>query len=214
MEKLLSDRKVKTIINFENNECNSIKSLIVKGHTTIDVSSRFIKGKMLMFAKLSIKSFVYNMIDVFCFPNEEIQRIYDHYEIEKCFLYQNLKDTNSTSLLFTFICKFESSIPESKVQDVIFECMEKSKILNRLDLSHEFLKKYDVYDHSTKKEMGLFEIENINNQNICTVAVNPKEYFEKFKNRAMNKKHKGVRRDTPSMNLKVMLLKSKILEMI
>ena len=74
-ENLLSNRKVKTIINFENNECNSMKSLIIKGNTTIDVSSRFIKRKMLMFAKLSIKSFVYDMIDVFCFPNEEIQRI-------------------------------------------------------------------------------------------------------------------------------------------
>ena len=68
---------------------------------------------MLMFAKLSIKSFVYDMIDVFCFPNEEIQRIYDYYEIENCFLYQNLTYTDST-LLFTFICKFESSIQESK----------------------------------------------------------------------------------------------------
>ena len=150
-ENLLSNKKVKTIINFENNECNSIKSLVVKGNTTIDVSSRFIKGKMLIFAKLSIKSFVYDMIDVFCFPNEEIQRIYDYYEIEKCFLYQNLTDTDSTSSLFTFICKFESSIQESKARDVIFDCMKKSKILNRLDLSHEFWKKYDVYDYSTKK---------------------------------------------------------------
>ena len=44
---------------------------------------------MLMFEKLSLKSFVYDMIDVFCFPNEEIRRIYDYYQIEKCFLYQN-----------------------------------------------------------------------------------------------------------------------------
>ena len=43
--------------------------------------------------------------------------------------------------------------------------------------------------------MGLYEIENIDNQNICTIAINPKEYFEKFKNRKINKKHKGVRRD-------------------
>ena len=47
--------------------------------------------------------------------------------------------------------------------------------------------------------MGLYEIENIDNQNICTIAVNSKEYFEKFKNRKINKKHKGVRRDTPGM---------------
>ena len=50
------------------------------------------------------------------------------------------------------------------------------------------------------KEMGLYEIENIGNTNICTIAGNPKEYFEKLKNRSINKKHKGVRRDTPGMN--------------
>ena len=48
--------------------------------------------------------------------------------------------------------------------------------------------------------MGLFETENIDNPNICAIAVNPKEYFEKFKNRSINKKHKGVRRDSPGMN--------------
>ena len=48
--------------------------------------------------------------------------------------------------------------------------------------------------------MALYEIENIGNPNICTIAINPKEYFEKFKNRKINKKHKGIRRDTPGMN--------------
>ena len=140
------------------------------------------------------------MVDVFCFPTEEIQRIYDYYQIEKCLLYQNLTDTDNTSLLFTFICKFESSIPESEARNIIFECVKKSKILNRLDLPNDFWKKHDVYDYSTKKQMGLFEIENIDNQNICTIAINPKEYFEKFKNRKINKKHKGVRRDIPGMS--------------
>ena len=63
LKMLLRIKKLK-----QNNECNSIKSIIVKGDTNIDVSSSFIKGKMLMFAKLSLKSFVYDMIDVFCFP--------------------------------------------------------------------------------------------------------------------------------------------------
>ena len=65
----LKIKKIKTMIDFDHNECNSIKSIIVKGDTNIDVSSRFIKGKMLMFAKLSLKSFVYDMIDVFRFPD-------------------------------------------------------------------------------------------------------------------------------------------------
>ena len=48
--------------------------------------------------------------------------------------------------------------------------------------------------------MGLYQIENIDNANICTIAVNPKEYIEKLKNRSINKRHKEVRQDTPGMN--------------
>ena len=47
--------------------------------------------------------------------------------------------------------------------------------------------------------MGLYQIENIINQSICTIALNPKEYFEKLKDRKIDKKHKGVRKDTLGM---------------
>ena len=59
------------MIDFDN-DCNSIKSITVSGNTTVDVSTRFIKVKILMFAKVSLKSFVYDIIDVFSFPDEEI----------------------------------------------------------------------------------------------------------------------------------------------
>ena len=196
---LFANKKIKTMIDFEESN-SSIKSLIIKGSTNVKVTTRFIKGKMLMFAKLSIKSFVYDMIDVFCFPNDEIKEIYNRYQIEKCLLYQNLTDTDSTSLFFLFICSFDSELPESEARKVIFECMINSKILERLDLSDDFWKNFKVQNKKTKKEMGLYEIESINNENICTIAVNPKEYFETFKNRKINKKHKGVRRDTPGMD--------------
>ena len=187
------------MINFEHNNCNSIKSLAIKKNNNVKVTSRFIKGKMLMFAKLSIKSFVYDMIDVFCFPNSDIRSIYEHYQIEKCFLYQNLTDTDSTSLLFLFICNLNCVLPESEARKVIFECMIKSKILERLDVSNDFWKQFEVQNVTTQKQMGLFEIENIDNPNVCTIAVNPKEYFEKFKNKDINKKHKGVKKGTHGM---------------
>ena len=199
-EKLLKDRRIKTMIDFEYNASNSIKSIAIKKNTNVKVTSRFIKGKMLMFAKLSIKSFVYDMIDVFCFPNKDIQSIYDFYQIEKCFLYQNLTDTDSTSLFFVFICNLESTLPESKARKVIFECMTKSKILDRLDVSDEYWKQFNVFNAATKKQMGLFEIEHIDNPNVCTIAVNPKEYLEKFKNKDINKKHKGVKKGTRGMS--------------
>ena len=48
--------------------------------------------------------------------------------------------------------------------------------------------------------MELYHTENIDNPNICTFTVNPKEYLGKLKNRSINKKHKGVSQDMPGMN--------------
>ena len=104
-EDALKNKKIKTMIDFDKNECNSIKSILIKGSDSIDVSSRFIKGKMPMFAKLSLKSFVYDIIDVFCFPDAGIRQIYDTYDILKCFIYLNLTDTDSALIFFNFICK-------------------------------------------------------------------------------------------------------------
>ena len=55
------------------------------------------------------------------------------------------------------------------------------------------------------EQVGLYEVENINNANILTIAVNPKEYFEKHKDYSVNKKHKGVKRNTPGMDFEVIL---------
>ena len=47
----------------------------VKKNATVKITTRFTKGKMLMFSKVSLKSYVYDIIDVFCFPNEEVKQI-------------------------------------------------------------------------------------------------------------------------------------------
>ena len=61
---------------------------------------------MLMFSKVSVKSFVCDMINVFMFPNTEIQKIYDRYKINPGYLNQNLTDTDSTSLFFCVYLRF------------------------------------------------------------------------------------------------------------
>ena len=85
---------------------SSIKSVAINVNPNIKITTRFMKGKMLMFAKTSIISFVYDMIDVFCFPEDspKVQVIYDKQKIEKCLLYQHLTNTESISLFFVFIC--------------------------------------------------------------------------------------------------------------
>ena len=132
IDDMLKNKKIKTMTDFDKNECNSIKLIIVKSDMNIDVTLRFMKGKMLMFAKLSIKSFVYDLIDIFSFPNDKIQQIYDYYQMERCFLYQNLTETDSTSLFFNFICKLDCSVPESEAKKKIFRMFEKIKNLKQI----------------------------------------------------------------------------------
>lgn len=53
---------------------------------------------------------------------------------------------------------------------------------------------FDEQDPSLEKEVGIYEIESINNPCLITTVVNPKEYFEQFKNSDFNKKQKGIRK--------------------
>ena len=196
---MIKNKKIKTMIGFDKRESNSVKSIVVNSSTTIDVSTRFWKGKMSMFAKMSLKSFIYDKIDVFCFPDDKVKCIFDKNDIEKCFLYLNLTDTDSCSMFFIFICKLEFCIPESFFRNILFEIFKHSKIGPKLDVSENFWQQFNMQDEGTRKVIGLYEVENFDNTNPCTIAINPKEYFEKFKDRKINKKHKGVRRDMPGM---------------
>ena len=155
---------------------------------------------MLIFSKVSLKSFVYNLIDVFCFPNEKVKMIYDQCYIITCHLYLNKTDTDSCSTFFNFICMDICNVRESESRKVIFEILKQSKIAKRLVLSDRFWQQFEMQNENTRKVMGLYEIENIDNANICTIAVNPNEYFEKLKNRSINKRDKGIRCDTVGMN--------------
>ena len=112
---------VKSLIEFDHSHTNSIKAVIAKQNTNIKPTTRFLSGKMLMFAKVSIKSFVYDMIVVFMFPDETTQTIYQKYKIEKCFVYQCLTDTDSTALNFIFICDLGCIVDEIQARKIIFE---------------------------------------------------------------------------------------------
>ena len=121
---------------------------------------------------------------------------FDKIDIKKCFLNLNFTNIDSCSMFFIFICKLECCIPESVFRNVLFEIFKHSKIGWRLDVSDNFWQQFNMQNEGTRKVMGLYEVENLDNANLCTIAINPKEYFEKFKDRKINKKHKRVRRDT------------------
>ena len=105
-------------------------------------------GKLLMFAKLSLKSFVYEIIETNCFPNQKTKQILKKYQIEKVEIYHILTDTDSTSLKFIFISGPESDIQESKYREIIFEVVTSSDIYKRFDSSHPF---WEILTQGKKK---------------------------------------------------------------
>ena len=115
-------------------------------------------------------------------------------------MFQNLTDTDSTSLFSIFICKLSCSINEKTIGNITFEVLTKSKVLKRLDLSDDFWEQFNVPNKRLKKQVGLYEVEKINSTNILTIAINPKKYFEKFKDFSINKKHKGLKKITPGLD--------------
>ena len=200
MKEVNEKTNVKSLIEFDQEHSNSIKAVIVKQNQNIKPTTRFLSGKMLMFAKVSIKSFVCDIIDVFMFPNEKTKSIYEKYNIEKCYVYQCLTDTDSTSINFIFICNLGCVVNEENARKIIFEIMITSKILERLDLSGDFWAQFNVQNKKLKKQVGLFETESINIPNIITISINPKEYLEEFEDLSINKKHKGIKKGTPGMD--------------
>ena len=62
----------------------------------------------------------------------------------------------------------------------------------RLDTSDEFYDFFTSRDITLKKYIELLEVKSINNPNIITIVVNPKEYFELFLNKKFNKNIKEL----------------------
>ena len=96
-EEAYRNNKIKSLIDFDEEYVSSVKSLAVKKETNVNLTTRFFNGKILMFSKTSIQSFVYVM-----FPHDVVKKIYEENEIQKYFFFQNLTDTDSTFLFFLF----------------------------------------------------------------------------------------------------------------
>ena len=78
-------QKSKMIIKFNNLKSSAVKLIAVKNESIIKYTSRFMSGKLLMFAKLSLKSFVYSIFELLHFPEENpiVEAIYKKYKIDE-----------------------------------------------------------------------------------------------------------------------------------
>ena len=125
--------------------------------------------------------------------------MYKKYLIEKVDIFHILTNTDSTALKFIFISDPNSDLLEEKFRDIIFEVIVTSKIYKRFDTSHEFWDIFGARKTNRKKKLGYYEIKNIGNPCIITMAVNPKEYLEMLKNLILDKKHKGIKKGSTGL---------------
>ena len=115
---------------------------------------------------------------------------------------QVLTDTDSTAFQFIIVSDPNSDVSETKFRDIIFEIIVATEIYKRFDSSHEFWDTFNVRKLSRKKKLGYYEVESIDNPCYVILAVNPKEYFEVFKNQKTNKKYKGIKKGSYGMEFK------------
>ena len=71
-----TNNKIKILIDFDEEYISSVKSLAIKKQTKANLTTRFLNGEMLMFSKTSIQGFVYDLINVFMFPDDTVKDIY------------------------------------------------------------------------------------------------------------------------------------------
>ena len=86
-------------------------------------------GKLLMFAKLSLKSFIYLIVELLTFLEENsiVSKMYEKYEIERIVCYHVLTDTDSTSPQFITISDPSSTFPECDLKTFYLRFFHRQK---------------------------------------------------------------------------------------
>ena len=65
-----------------------MKSLAMKKETKVNLTTRFLNGKMLMFSKTSIQSFVYDLMDIYMFPDDVVKKINEKMKFKNVFCFK------------------------------------------------------------------------------------------------------------------------------
>ena len=190
-----NDTKTKISIEFNQNLSCSIKCLAEKKNASVKPTSGFFSSKMLMFAKISFISYVYDVLEAVCFSHKITREIYEKYSVEKILPYQVLTSTDSIYLFFFFfVCKPECEVPDKKFRNCLFEITTKNEVSSRFNTLAEFWERFSVRDKALHKKFGYYEVEHINDSRLATVTANPKEYFKYFVSENVNKKHMGLKK--------------------
>ena len=178
LEEAYSSKASTFVQDLEEDGVNSVKGVACKKQTMVKVSTRYISFTLLINAKISLASFIYDCIGTFCFPNEETSLIYACHKIIKVLTYLLMTNTDLGSLEFMVIAEDSCDCGDREMRDILFRIFLDNNTQHRLHLSGEFFAQFNKRNEAVRKQIGLCEFENVESGIICAICVNPKEYFE------------------------------------
>ena len=112
-----------------------------------------------------------------------------------------MTDTDSASLLFVIIMDKSCNLGVREMREVMLKLFLENDIYYRTDSSHEFFEQFEKRNKKVRKQVGLYEFENIEHGIICSINVNPKEYHELYGIMyETNKKQEGIQKGNKGMN--------------
>ena len=110
--------------HFDNKKTTSINSAAIQKDLTVNLATSFMKEKMLMFNNTSF-FLVLSMAWLMCFVSvrgtKQLRAFMKSIRFKNVFIYQNLTNTNSTSLFFVFICNLSSQLKRKDSRTIILK---------------------------------------------------------------------------------------------
>ena len=157
-----------------------------------------------MFTKQLLISFIYELVEIFYFSDQIVQKFYQKYLIEKVYMYHVSTDTESVCLKFVFvISSTDSDIPAGNFRDIILGVIAACKMCNKFGSSNIYSKKFRK--ENQKKYPRHVETQHIDNQYLLRWQQVQKNITSCLKMIFLNQKYNGIKKGSSEIDLKFFL---------
>ena len=134
-----------------NDNPQSTKAVVASKRTTIFTHERYIGSCIPAESKISITSFVHQLIEIFYLPDDDLTSIFNKYQINHLYLYLLFTDTDSCCIQYVTQLKKEGVYEDKEVQ-LVLKVYIATKISARLDKTHPYYKQFNIHSPDEKKK--------------------------------------------------------------
>ena len=180
---------------------SSVKAIISKTPSTIEMMGRAVGSMILQLAKRDISTYLIKVIKLFHKNTrpDDCKEFMNKYKIEECHVYMGATDTDSAKLQIIAVTSKDTDLTADvfafEVRRLI--CLNLTEML---DLSDEYMDKFNVRNPASRKKLGTFCFDEINgvssvtpeNQLKLGIYLGPKKYYESSFCNNVKMKHAGT----------------------